>query len=94
MHPSDQPRRPAPSWTREQIRAARMADLVTRLEKRGHTLVETGGGNFLVPDFPGLIVKDSYWRWPERDLSGNAIDFHMQVLGRSFHEAMAAITAS
>ena len=43
--------------------------------------------------FPGLIVKDSYWRWPERDLSGNAIDFLVQVLGRSFHDAMRELTA-
>ncbi len=55
-------------------------------------LVETGGGNFLVPAFPGLIVKDSYWRWPERNQSGNAIDFLVQVLGRSFHDAMTEIT--
>ncbi len=82
------------SWTREQIRDARKADLATLLEKRGHRLVATGGGNYLVPDFPGLIAKESYWRWPDRNLSGNAIDFHVQVLGRSFHEAMTAITAS
>ncbi len=29
-----------------------------------------------------LIVKDSYWRWPERNLSGNAIDFFVRVVGR------------
>jgi hypothetical protein len=50
------------------------------------------------------VVKDSYWRWPaapkpgrggpERDLSGNTIDFFVQVLGLSFHDAMKAITAS
>jgi hypothetical protein len=38
--------------------------------------------------YPGLIVKDSYWRWPERNLAGNAIDFFVQVLGLSFQEAM------
>ena len=81
-------------WTREQIRDARMAELAPLLEKRGHKLVETGGGNFLVPAFPGLIVKDSYWRWPERHLSGNAIDFHVQVLGLSFHDAMRQITGT
>ena len=79
------------SWTREQIRDARKAGLASLLEKRGHQLVETGGGNFLVPAFPGLIVKDSYWRWPERNQSGNAIDFLVQVLGRPFHEAMREI---
>jgi hypothetical protein len=41
-----------------------------------------------LPAYPGLIVKASYWRWPERNLAGNAIDFHVQVLGMSFHDAM------
>ena len=45
-----------------------------------------------VPAYPGLIVKDSYWRWPERDQAGNAIDFFMRVLGLSFHDAMRQIT--
>jgi hypothetical protein len=47
-----------------------------------------------VTAFPGLIVKDSYWRWPERDQAGNTIDFYVQVLGLSFHEAMKTIVAS
>jgi hypothetical protein len=29
--------------------------------------------NFAVAAFPGLIVKDCYWRWPERDQAGNTI---------------------
>jgi hypothetical protein len=45
-----------------------------------------------LPAYPGLIVKDSYWRWPERNLAGNAIDFFMRVLGLSFHDAMCQIT--
>ncbi len=68
-----------------------MAGLAPLLERRGHKLVDTGGSNFLVPDFPGPIVKESYWRWPERNQSGNAIDFHIQVLGQSFHDAMTAL---
>ena len=83
-----------PPWTREQIRAARTAPLVPLLEKRGLKLVETGGGNFLVTAYPGLVVKESYWRWPERNLSGNTIDFLVQVLGLSFHSAMAEIMES
>jgi len=75
-------------WTREQIRGARLAPLAPLLERRGLHLVETGGGNIRLADFPGLIVKDSYWRWPERGLAGNAIDLLVQVLGRTFHEAM------
>jgi hypothetical protein len=33
------------------------------------------------PAFKGLIVKDFYWRWPERNLDRNAIDFFVHVLG-------------
>ena len=35
------------------------------------------------PAYSALIIKGSYWRWPERNLAGNAIDFHVQVLGMS-----------
>jgi len=31
--------------------------------------------------YPGLMLKDSYWRWPERELAGNTIDIFMRVLG-------------
>jgi hypothetical protein len=30
----------------------------------------------------------------ERNLAGNAIDFHVPVLGLSFHDAMRQITGS
>jgi hypothetical protein len=81
-------------WTREQIRAARLAPLLPLLQKRNLQLLEHGGGNYLLPAFPGLIIKDSYWRWPERNLAGNAIDFHTQVLGLSFQQAMHDITST
>jgi len=68
--------------------------LVPLLQKRSLQLVPQEAGNFLLPAFPGLIVKDSYWRWPQRNLAGNAIDFHVQVLGLSFHEAMRQITSA
>ncbi|MGH7953068.1 MAG: hypothetical protein ACREFE_14290 [Limisphaerales bacterium] len=81
-------------WSREQIRAARLAPLAPLLEKRGLQLIAREAGNFILPAFPGLIIKDGYWRWPERNLAGNAIDFHIQVLGLSFHDAMRQITGS
>ena len=80
-------------WTRQQIRAARLAPLVGLLQKCGLQLVAREAGNFILPAYPGLIVKASYWRWPERNLAGNAIDFFVQVLGMSFHQAMRQITA-
>ena len=86
------PAEPQPRWTREQIRAARLVPLLHLLERRGLPLVETGGGNLAVTAYPGLIVKDCYWRWPERGSQGNAIDFCTQVLGLSFHDAMRALT--
>ena len=83
-----------PRWTREQIRAARIAPLVPLLQRRGLLLVEREAGNFELPTHPGLVLKDSYWRWPQRDLAGNTIDLFVQVFGMSFHDAMRHITAS
>ena len=83
---------PQPRWSREQIRAARLTPLPPLLQKRGLQLIAREADNFTLPAYPGLIVKDSYWRWPERDLAGNAIDFFMRVLGFSFHDAMRQIT--
>lgn len=80
-------------WSREQIRAARLVPLVPLLQQRGLQLVPREAGNFILPAYPGLIVKDTYWRWPERNLAGNAIDFFMRVLGLSFHQAMCQITS-
>lgn len=87
-------RAPAPRWTREQIRAARLAPLIPLLQRRGLVLVEKEAGNYELPAHPGLLVKDSYWRWPERDQAGNAIDFFTHVLGLNFHDAMRTITST
>ena len=69
-----------------------MAPLASLFQMRGLQLLERQAGNLSLPAYPGLIVKDSYWRWPERNLAGNAIDFHVQVLGLSFHDTMRQIT--
>lgn len=84
----------SPRWTREQIRAARLAPLVPLLEKMGLQMIERPAENVELPAYKGLVVKDSYWRWPEKDQAGNAIDFFVQVLGLSFHEAMRRIIGS
>ena len=57
-------------------------------------LVPREAGNYILPAYPGLIIKDGYWRWPERNLAGNAIDFCVQVLGLSFHDTMRQIIGS
>lgn len=79
-------------WTRAQIRAARMAPLVPLLQKRGLQLIQKEAGNFELPAFPGLVVKESYWRWQQHNLQGNTIDLFVQVLKLSFHDAMLQIT--
>lgn len=35
--------------------------------------------NHEAADYPGLIVNDSDWRWPERDTAANAIDFCIKI---------------
>jgi hypothetical protein len=69
-----------------------MAPLVPLLPKRGFQLIELPAGNFELAAYKGLLIKDSYWRWPQRQLAGNAIDFFVQVLGLTFNEAMRQIT--
>jgi hypothetical protein len=81
----------SPRWTREQIRAARMAPLVPLLQKRGLQLIEKEAGNFALSAFPGLILKESYWRWPQHNLEGNTIDFFVHVFKLPFHDAMRQI---
>lgn len=81
-----------PPWSREQIRAARMVALEPMLEKRGLAFRDRGAGDVELLQYTGLLVKASYWRWPERQLAGNAIDFYTQVLGLSFHDAMRELT--
>ena len=82
----------SPPWSREQIRAARMASLPPLLQRRGLALRDRGGGNMEVEPYKGLLLKASYWRWPERAMAGNAIDFYVKVLGLSFHQAMQELT--
>ena len=85
---------PVARWSREQIRAARKAPLALLLRARGLELRELEAGNLTLPQtHSGLFLKDNYWRWPERQLAGNTIDFFTQILGLTFHDAMLNITA-
>jgi hypothetical protein len=69
-----------------------MAPLVPLLRRRNFQLIELMADNFELAAYKGLLIKDSYWRWPERNQAGNAIDFFVQVLGLSFNDAMRQIT--
>lgn len=69
-----------------------LAPLAPLLRKRSFQLIELPAGNFELAAYKGLLIKDSYWRWPQRQLAGNAIDLFVKVLGLSFHDAMRQIT--
>ena len=85
------PQRRSTPWTRDQIRAARRASLPELLRARGLHLRQAGGGNCRIDEHPGIVVKDSFWREPDTERAGNAIDFFVHVLGMSFNEAMRTI---
>ena len=69
-----------------------MLPILPFLQRRGLGVQERETGNYEVTKYPGLLVKDSYWRWPEREMAGNTIDLCVKVLGLSFHDAMAELT--
>ena len=92
MHPPREVVTPRCPWSIEQIRAARMVELAPLLRKRGLTLYDRNGGNWEVREYHGLVLKASYWHWPERNRAGNTIDFFTKVLGASFSYAMKEIT--
>ena len=64
----------------------------TSSKKRGLDPIELPAGNFTLAAYPGLLLKECYWRWPQRNLAGNTIDFFMRILNLSFHDAMRQIT--
>ena len=86
-------------WTKSAIRAARKTDLAPLLAARGYRLDPLDPDNFRIrpdPDHPtapiGLVVKQSFWVWSDRNISGNAIDFFAKVEGQTFQQTMEIIT--
>jgi len=87
------------TWTKSAIRAARKTELAPLLLDRGYRLGPLPYGNFRIlpdPHHPtapaGLLLKQSFWTWSEKNIAGNAIDFFTKVEGQSFHQAMQIIT--
>ncbi len=81
-----------PRWSKDQIRQARQTALLPLVQARGIELIEHEADNFEPVDYPGLLIKANYWRWPSERLSGNTIDFFTVVLKTTFHAAMVVIT--
>lgn len=80
------------TWTREQIRSARQAHLKPVLESLGYRLRPFKNNNYEVCGLTcTVIIKANYWTCTDDQRSGNVIDFCMQILNMSFHQAMEII---
>ena len=80
------------TWSKSDIRRARKVELAPLLARRGLQLKRLANDNFLVVRYDDLIIKKSYWRWPSRDIYGNAIDFFILVQEMSFFQAMKLLS--
>ena len=80
------------TWSKSDIRRARKVELAPLLSHRGLQLKRLADDNFLVVRYDDLIIKKSYWKWPSRDLYGNAIDFFILVQEMSFFQAMKLLS--
>ena len=91
------------TWTKQQIRDARKIKLVPILIERSYRLYPLKNDNYrILPDDPdacserrrgaGVIVKESFWIWHEKNIYGNTIDFLMKIEGMSFNQAMQIVT--
>ena len=49
----------------------------------------TGDRNFCVVDYDDLLIIESYWRWPFKNVEGNAIDSFVLVESMFFADAKA-----
>jgi len=81
-------------WKSPVIRAARKTPLKPLLEARGYRLKPRSAGNYELLGVAGdVVLKEHYWVRLEDGAAGNAIDFFVQIEGRSFNEAMRLLEA-
>ena len=85
-------------WTKQQIRDARKTELVPILLERSYRLYPLKNDNYRIlpdpdaPDAPaGVIVKEGFWIWHEKNIYGNTIDFFVKIEGLSFNQAMQIV---
>ncbi len=84
------------TWTKADIRAARLVPLKPVLEELGYQLIAQRNGNYLVCRLATeIVIKDNYWVCKDpgtaqcvRKTCGNAIDFLVEVERMSFNQAM------
>ncbi|MCL2105466.1 MAG: DUF3991 domain-containing protein [Oscillospiraceae bacterium] len=79
---------------REQLLAARQADLPAYLMAQGVKLIPAGNqGSFRMAEHNSLFITGNKYVWNSRGESGNAIDFLRSYYGMDFREAVEALTA-
>lgn len=80
-------------WNRTQIRAARQKPLKPLCEALGYRLEPLRDANYRILGLPEeIIVKDNYWVCTDDGSAGNAIDFLMDIQGKTFAQAMELLT--
>ncbi|MDR3314132.1 MAG: toprim domain-containing protein [Oscillospiraceae bacterium] len=79
---------------REQLLAARQADLAAYLTARGEQLTPADSqGDFRLPDHDSLYIKENMYQWFSRQEQGNAVDFLQSYYGLGFREAVMELTS-
>lgn len=79
-------------YTKEQIEKAKNANLLDLLLKLNYPLKRVTAREYTLLEHDSLkISPDRGWYWHSRQTGGNAIDFFMQVEGKTFLQAMEMI---
>ena len=73
-----------PGVTKEQIQAAREADLFTYLQFHEPGVLKQDGPNFRHKEHDSLVYVTGkrYWYWNSRGRSINALDYLIQIRGK------------
>ena len=85
-----------PGVTKEQIQAAREADLFTYLQFHEPGVLKRDGPNFRHKEHGSLVYVTGkrYWYWNSRGRKINAVDYLMEIRGYSFVEAVERLIGS
>lgn len=82
-----------PGVTKEQIQAAREADLFTYLQFHEPGVLKRDGPNFRHKEHDSLVYVTGkrYWYWNSRGRSINALDYLIQIRGYGLVDAVHAL---
>ncbi len=86
--------RNANHWSRDDIEAARNADLAPILARNGYLITPLPNGAMLLHGFRGLIIHANRWTWKAERLFGNTLDFFVTLEGKTFAQAMEIVNAA